>query len=75
MAYQELLYGNTRIYLFKGKAKYLLFDTDWAGTLPAFFKGIKTLGVTVSDIPISLLATIILTTWGLLRIWSIWELS
>jgi len=34
----ELLYGKTRTYLVEG---ILLVDTDWAGTLPNFFRRLK----------------------------------
>lgn len=51
----ELLkYGNTNTYFIsaefeKGK-KGILIDTDWAGTLPEFFKAIKRVGIKVEDI-------------------------
>lgn len=47
---RELMYGNTRTYLIKGSKGTLLVDTDWAGTLPQFFKAIKALSVQVEDI-------------------------
>ncbi|NLY19899.1 MAG: MBL fold metallo-hydrolase [Tissierellia bacterium] len=46
----ELKYGNTRTYIVRGKRGLILVDTDWAGTLKQFFKGINKLGVEVSDI-------------------------
>lgn len=42
----RLKYGNTNTYFTDG----LLIDTDYAGTLPAFFKEIKKNGIAVSDI-------------------------
>lgn len=39
-------YGNTNTYFING----LLIDTDYAGTLPAFFKEIKKNGISVTDI-------------------------
>lgn len=47
---KELIYGNTRTYLIKGKKGYLLIDTDWAGALPQFFKALKKLNITVQEI-------------------------
>lgn len=47
---KELKYGNTRTYLVEGDRGNLLVDTDWAGTLPQFFKAIKALSVQVEDI-------------------------
>lgn len=46
----ELYYGNTNTYLIKGKDKYILFDTGWAGTFHLFCKAIKKLGVKINDI-------------------------
>ena len=43
-------YGNTNTYFIKGSVANLLIDTDYAGTLPAFYKALKTQGITVSDI-------------------------
>ena len=37
----ELKYAKTNTYLIKGKDKYILFDTDWAGTFPLFCKSLK----------------------------------
>ena len=44
---KELLYGNTRTYLIGGR---LLVDTDWAGTLPAYFRKLKSMGDAIGDI-------------------------
>lgn len=42
----KLKYGNTNTYFVGG----LLIDTDYAGTLPVFFKEIKKNGISVTDI-------------------------
>lgn len=42
----KLKYGNTNTFFVNG----LLIDTDYAGTLPAFFKAIKSGGIALSDI-------------------------
>ena len=46
----KLRYGNTNTFLVPGNGKYLLVDTDYAGTLPAFYKAMKAAGVQVKDI-------------------------
>ena len=46
----ELKYGNTSTFLIRGEKANLLIDTDYAGTLPAFYKAIKDIGIKVSDI-------------------------
>lgn len=51
----ELLkYGNTNTYFispeFENDEKGILIDTDWAGTLPQFFKAIKQAGIKTDDI-------------------------
>ena len=46
----KLKYGNTNTYFVQGRSGGLLFDTDYAGTLPAFYKAIKQNGVAVKDI-------------------------
>ena len=46
----KLRYGNTNTYLIRGEKGSILVDTDFAGTLPAFYKAIKTEGIQVSDI-------------------------
>lgn len=46
----RLRYGNTFTYLIQGAKGSILVDTDFAGTLPAFYKAIKAEGVKVSDI-------------------------
>ena len=46
----RLRYGNTNTFLISCSCGYLLVDTDYAGTLPAFYRSIKQVGVRVSDI-------------------------
>ena len=46
----KLRYGNTNTFLVDGENGRLLIDTDYAGTLPAFYRVIKQNGITVSDI-------------------------
>ncbi len=47
---KELLYGKTRCYLLENGGQSLLVDTDWAGTLPLFFRALKGAGVPLRDI-------------------------
>ncbi|MEE8807602.1 MAG: MBL fold metallo-hydrolase [Lactimicrobium sp.] len=44
---EELLYGRTKCYLIDGK---LLIDTDWAGTLHAFYKCLHEKNIKISHI-------------------------
>lgn len=46
----KIRYGNTNTFLIRGTKANLLVDTDYAGTLTAFYKAIKELGIKVSDI-------------------------
>ena len=46
---QLLKYGNTNCYYIEGKKGSILVDTDWAGTLQAFYKKIKELNITKID--------------------------
>ena len=46
---QLLKYGNTNCYYIKGKNGSILIDTDWAGTLQAFYRKAKELGITKID--------------------------
>lgn len=46
----RLRYGNTNTYLVRGTNGDLLIDTDYAGTLPAFYKALKENNVTLTDI-------------------------
>ena len=41
----KLRYGNTNTFFIPGSEGGLLVDTDWAGTLPQFFKAIKAAGI------------------------------
>lgn len=45
-----LNYGNTNTYLINANGKYILFDTDWAGTFEHFCSAIKEKGIKVQDI-------------------------
>ena len=46
----KLKYGNTNTFFIKENAAGLLIDTDYAGTLPAFYKAMKNAGIRMSDI-------------------------
>ena len=46
----RLKYGNTNTFFVRGTSGGLLFDTDYAGTLSAFYKTIKQNGIAVKDI-------------------------
>ncbi|MBR4333891.1 MAG: MBL fold metallo-hydrolase [Clostridia bacterium] len=46
----KLRYGNTNTFLIPCHNGFLLLDTDYAGTLPAFYKAIKQNGIKISDI-------------------------
>ena len=46
----RLRYGNTNTFLIPAARSYLLLDTDYAGTLPAFYRAIKTNAVQVKEI-------------------------
>ena len=46
----KIRYGNTNTVLLQGDRGSILIDTDYAGTMPAFYKAIKGLGIKVSDI-------------------------
>ena len=45
-----LTYGTTHTYFIKGPSGNILVDTDYAGTLTAFYKAIKGQGITIDDI-------------------------
>lgn len=47
---RKLKYGNTNTYLIPARSGFLLVDTDYAGTLPAFYRAIKGENVRVADI-------------------------
>ena len=46
----KLRYGNTNTFYIPGADGGLLVDTDWAGTLPHFFKAIKAAGIEMKAI-------------------------
>ncbi len=46
----RLKYGNTNTYFVRGTSGGLLIDTDYAGTLSAFYKVLKTNYISISDI-------------------------
>ncbi len=46
----KLRYGNTNTFFIQGERGSLLIDTDFAGTLPAFYKAIKEHSIKISDI-------------------------
>lgn len=46
----ELKYGNTNTFFIRGIGGNLLIDTDYAGTLPAFYRTIKEHNIKISDI-------------------------
>lgn len=46
----KLKYGNTNTYFVRGSNGGLLIDTDYAGTLPAFYKALKKNNISTSDI-------------------------
>ena len=46
----KLRYGNTNTFYIPGAHGGLLVDTDWAGTLPQFFKAIKAAGIEMKTI-------------------------
>ena len=46
----KLKYGNTNTFFIRGTRGNLLVDTDYAGTLPAFYRAIKEQEIKISDI-------------------------
>ena len=46
----KLKYGNTNTFFIRGALGSILIDTDYAGTLPAFYKAIKAHGIKTGDI-------------------------
>ena len=46
----RLKYGNTNTFFIRGTVGNLLVDTDYAGTLPLFYKEIKRLNISLKDI-------------------------
>lgn len=45
-----LKYGTTNTYLIEGRGGYLLVDTGWAGTLPAFFRALDEMHIVAQEI-------------------------
>lgn len=50
----RLKYGNTNTYFVRGTSGGLLIDTDYAGTLPAFYRELKRNNISVADITYTL---------------------
>ncbi len=46
----KLKYGNTNTYFIRGAKGSILLDTDYAGTLPMFYKAIKVNYISLKDI-------------------------
>ena len=46
----KLKYGNTNTYFVCGTNGSLLIDTDYVGTMPAFYKALKKSGISIADI-------------------------
>ena len=46
----KLKYGNTNTFFLSGKDGGLLIDTDYAGTMPAFYKALKVAGISMTDV-------------------------
>ena len=46
----KLKYGNTNTFFIKGSQGGLLIDTDYAGTMPAFYKAMKNASIGLTDI-------------------------
>ena len=46
----KLKYGNTNTFFIRGTSGNLLIDTDYAGTLPLFYKQLKKNRIKLSDI-------------------------
>lgn len=46
---QLIKYGNTNTYYVKNDDVGVLVDTDWAGTLPAFYREIKRQGISIDS--------------------------
>ena len=47
---KKIRYGNTNTFYIDGEKGGLLIDTDYAGTLPQFFKAIKAASIEMNDI-------------------------
>ena len=48
--FTKLKYGNTNTFFIRGTVGNLLIDTDYAGTLPAFYRAIKEHNIKICDI-------------------------
>lgn len=46
----KLIYGNTNTFFVQGERGGLLVDSDYAGTLPTFYKALKRNDIRISDI-------------------------
>lgn len=46
----RLRYGNTNTFFIKGEKGGLLLDTDYAGTLPGFYKAVKNANISLKEI-------------------------
>ena len=46
----KLKYGNTNTFFIRGDQGGLLIDTDYAGTLPAFYRAMKNANIRIADI-------------------------
>ena len=46
----KLKCGNTNTFFIKGSQGGLLIDTDYAGTMPAFYKAMKNASIGLTDI-------------------------
>ena len=46
----KLKCGNTNMFFINGSGSGLLFDTDYAGTMPAFYRAAKLNGIAMNDI-------------------------
>ena len=46
----KIKYGNTNTFFIRGTGGSLLIDTDYAGTMPAFYRTIKNHDIKISDI-------------------------
>ena len=56
MVIHELKYSNTNTYLIEGDKGKVLFDTGWAGTMPAFCRCMGDLHVSAQDIDFLLIS-------------------
>lgn len=50
MMVTKLKYGNTNTFFIRGENQGVLIDTDYAGTMPMFYKALKENGLKVKDI-------------------------